>query len=110
VRARLTGLPAWWVQRVSALFILGLLLLSLVALWRLPRLSYLEWKAWVGSPGVTLALCAFFAALLAHMWVGLRDVLLDYARPAGLRRFLLFMLAAGLFGAAAWVVRIVARL
>lgn len=110
MRARLTGLPAWWVQRVSALFILVLLLLSLVALWLVPRLSYLEWKAWVGNPGVTLALCAFFAALLAHMWVGLRDVLLDYARPAGLRRFLLFMLAAGLVGAAAWVLRIVARL
>jgi succinate dehydrogenase / fumarate reductase membrane anchor subunit len=110
VRARLTGLPAWWVQRVSAVCILAFVVLSLGALSLLPRPSYLQWKAWVGSPGVTLALCAFFAALLAHMWVGLRDVLLDYARPAGLRRFLLFMLAAGLLGAAAWVLRIVVKL
>ena len=106
MRARLTGLPAWWVQRVSAVCILAFVVLSLGALSLLPRPSYLEWKAWIGSPGVALALGAFFAALLAHMWVGLRDVLLDYARPAGLRRLLLFMLAAGLLGAAAWVLRI----
>ena len=109
MRARLTGLPAWWVQRVSAVFILACVVLSLGALSLLPRPSYLEWKAWVGSPGGKLALCAFFAALLAHMWVGLRDVLLDYARPAGLRRFLLFVLAAALLGAGAWVLRIVAQ-
>lgn len=110
MRARLTGLPAWWVQRVSAICILAFVVLSLGALSLFPRPSYLQWKAWAGSPGVTLALCAFFAALLAHMWVGLRDVLLDYARPVALRRLLLFLLAAGLLGAAAWVLRILARL
>lgn len=110
MKVRLTGLPAWWVQRVSAVFILAFVVLSLGALSLLPRPSYLEWKAWVGSAGVKLALCAFSAALLAHMWVGLRDVLLDYARPAGLRAFLLFMLAAGLLGAGAWVLRIVVQL
>jgi succinate dehydrogenase / fumarate reductase, membrane anchor subunit len=47
---------------------------------------------------------------LPHMWVGLRDVLLDYARPAGLRRLLLGMLVAGLLGTAFWVVLILARL
>jgi succinate dehydrogenase / fumarate reductase membrane anchor subunit len=98
------------VQRVSAVCILAFILLSLGALWLFPRPSYPEWKAWLGRPGVTLALCAFFAALLAHMWVGLRDVLLDYARPAALRRFLLVMLASALLGAAAWVLRIVSQL
>ena len=95
---------------MSAVCILVFVVLSLGALALLPRPSYPEWKAWIGSPGVTLTLCAFFAALLAHMWVGLRDVLLDYARPVALRRFLLLMLAAGLLGAAAWVLRIVLRL
>jgi succinate dehydrogenase / fumarate reductase membrane anchor subunit len=97
------------VQRVSAICILAFVVVSLAALSLRPRPSYLEWKAWIGSPTVALALCAFFAALVAHMWVGLRDVLLDYARPAGLRAFLLFTLAAGLLGAAAWVIRIVVR-
>lgn len=110
MRARLTGLPAWWVQRVSAICILAFVVLSVGALSLHPHPSYAQWKAWVGSPGVGLVLCAFFAALFAHMWVGLRDVILDYARPAGLRAFLLFMLAAALLGAAAWVLLIVVRL
>ena len=59
---------------------------------------------------MALALLAFFAALLLHMWVGLRDVLLDYAKPAGLRHLLLGGVAGSLFGNAVWVVLILARL
>ena len=75
-----------------------------------PRHSYLEWRAWASSPGVSIATFAFFAAVLSHMWVGLRDVLLDYAKPAGLRRLLLGLVAGGLLGTAAWVVLILVRL
>ena len=75
-----------------------------------PRHSYLEWRAWASSPGVSTATFAFFAAVLSHMWVGLRDVLLDYAKPAGLRRLLLGLVAGGLLGTAAWVVLILVRL
>lgn len=75
-----------------------------------PRHSFPEWKTWISTPGMTVATVAFFAALLSHLWVGLRDVLLDYARPAGLRHLLLGMVGAGLLGLAAWVVRIMVRL
>lgn len=75
-----------------------------------PRHAYLEWRAWARSPGVSIAILAFFAALLSHMWVGLRDVLLDYAKPAGLRHLLLGLVAAGLLGTAVWVVLILMRL
>ncbi len=75
-----------------------------------PRHSYLEWRTWARSPGVSIAILAFFAALLSHMWVGLRDVLLDYAKPAGLRHLLLGLVAAGLLGTAVWVVLILVRL
>jgi hypothetical protein len=37
-------------------------------------------------------------------------VLLDYAKPAGLRRLLLGGVAGSLFGIAVWVVLILARL
>lgn len=104
-----TGRAAWWVQRVSAVCILLLVILSLGTLSLYPRHSYLEWRTWVVSPGVTFAIFAFFIALLSHMWVGLRDVVLDYAKSAGLRRLLLGILGAGLLGAAAWVLRILLR-
>jgi succinate dehydrogenase / fumarate reductase membrane anchor subunit len=110
VKFEFTGLAAWWVQRVSAICMLLFIVFLLVAFSLYPRHSYSEWRAWVSSPGMTIAVFAFFAALLSHMWVGLRDVLLDYARPESLRRVLLGILAAGLLATAVWVVRILMRL
>ena len=101
MRLRFTGLAAWWVQRASAVCMLLFIVFALAAFSLYPRHSYLEWRSWAGSPGVALATLAFFAALLLHMWVGLRDVLLDYARPAGLRRALLVLVALGLCAGAA---------
>ncbi len=59
---------------------------------------------------MAIAAGVFFVALLSHMWVGLRDVLLDYAKPAGLRRVLLALVAAALLGLATWVLLIFLRL
>lgn len=79
-------------------------LCMLSALWLHPWPTYVEWRGWVRRPSISVAILIFFAALLSHMWVGLRDVLLDYARPESLRWFLLAVLGTSLFGAAAWVV------
>ena len=49
----------------------------------------------------------FGAALLAHAWVGLRDVILDYVRPAALRLSLLGLLALALATLGVWFIRIV---
>lgn len=110
MRLRFTGLAAWWVQRASAVCMLLFIVFAFAAFLLYPRHSYLEWRAWVSNPGVSMAILAFFAALLLHMWVGLRDVLLDYAKPAGLRRLLLGLVAGSLLGIAVWVVLILARL
>jgi succinate dehydrogenase / fumarate reductase membrane anchor subunit len=74
-----------------------------------PVAGYVQWRDWVAAPGVSLAFLVFFGALLMHMWVGLRDVVLDYAKP-GLRRALLGVLALGLLGLGAWLVLILQRL
>ncbi|WP_084153790.1 succinate dehydrogenase, hydrophobic membrane anchor protein [Simplicispira psychrophila] len=104
-----TGLPAWLVQRASALYLLLFVVFLLGFFVVHPLHSYAEWKSWVARPAITLALAVFFAALLSHMWVGLRDVLLDYARPAGLQKTLLWLVALGLCACAvsvAWLLAI----
>ncbi len=105
-----TGLAAWWVQRASAAYMLLFVAFLIGSLSLHPIHSYTQWRAWVASASVSIAFFVFFAALLSHMWVGLRDVLLDYARPAALRHFLLGMLSVVLLGAAAWVLWILIRL
>lgn len=100
-RTGFTGMFAWLVQRASAVYLLLCVVSLLVFFLMRPVHSYAEWKGWVARPAVTLGLALFFAALLAHMWVGLRDVLLDYARPARLRQVLLWLVALGLCTGAA---------
>ncbi|MEP6558508.1 MAG: succinate dehydrogenase, hydrophobic membrane anchor protein [Burkholderiales bacterium] len=109
-RSRFTGLRAWWVQRASAVYMLAFLVFVLVSIAVRPLIGYAQWRAWVAHPSITLAFALFLAALLSHMWVGLRDVLLDYAKPAGVRNALLVLLAVGLLGLGAWVLVVLLRL
>ena len=109
-RSRFTGLRAWLAQRLSAVGMLAFLVFVLVSMAIHPLASYAQWRAWVAHPGITLAFLLFFAALLSHMWVGLRDVLLDYAKPAAVRNVLLALVALSLSGLGAWVLLILLRL
>jgi succinate dehydrogenase / fumarate reductase membrane anchor subunit len=65
-----------------------------------------QWQAWAAQPFAAAALLVLAAALFAHAWVGIRDVLLDYVRPFALRLSLLAAVAAGLLLLAAWSVLI----
>ena len=109
-KSHFTGLSAWWVQRVSAVYMLLFILFLLASLSLRSMNAYLQWKAWVARPEVSLAFLVFIVALLAHMWVGLRDVLLDYARPAGVRNGLFVTVALGLAGIGIWMLSILLRL
>ena len=109
-KIRFTGLRAWWVQRLSALYMLFFVVFLLVSLGLQPMHAYPQWRAWLTRPAMTLASLVFFFALLAHMWVGLRDVLLDYAKPARVRSGLLVAVASSLVGLGIWTVAILLRL
>ena len=110
MRARFTGLKAWWVQRVGAVYMLLFVLFLLYSFALQPLHEFSWWHAWVARPGTSVGFLVFFAALLGHMWVGLRDVLLDYAKPAGLRLGLLAAVALGLLGLGIWLLAILLRL
>ena len=101
---RFTGLAAWWFQRLSAVYMLAFLIFMLVMFALHPVHGYAEWQGWVARASSKIALGTFFAALLTHMWVGLRDVLLDYAKPPGLQRLLLATVGCGLLAIAISVV------
>jgi succinate dehydrogenase / fumarate reductase membrane anchor subunit len=101
-----TGLRAWLIQRAGAVYMLLFAVSMLATLNINPKHSYLQWKAWVTSTPVSIAIGTFVLALLSHTWVGLRDVLLDYAKPEAFRRVLISALALALLGIAAWVFQI----
>jgi succinate dehydrogenase / fumarate reductase, membrane anchor subunit len=106
LRKVVSGLPAWLVQRVSAVYMLFFIVLLLSHFIIDPPQSYLAWHGWMMSPGISITASVFFAALLVHAWVGVRDVIMDYVHPIAVRAFLLVSLALGLTGIGAWVIRI----
>jgi succinate dehydrogenase / fumarate reductase membrane anchor subunit len=109
LRRAVAGLGAWLVQRVTAVYMLLFIVFLLSHLLFERPTSYLAWHAWIVSPVVSITAFVFCAALLAHMWVGLRDVILDYLKPLAVRMGALALLGLGLIGLGAWVIRILWR-
>lgn len=105
MRKVVSGLRAWLVQRVSAVYMLFFIVFVLGHFILDPPQSYLAWHGWMMSPGISIAASIFFAALLAHAWVGVRDVIMDYVHPIAVRVLVLVSLALGLTGVGAWVIR-----
>jgi len=102
---RAAGFRAWLWQRVTAAYMaLFLVFFAFAALLKQPA-TYGEWKAWLGDGRWATALGLFFAALLLHSWVGVRDVLIDYVRPLPLRLTLLGLVGLGLVAVGVWIFR-----
>ncbi len=101
-----SGLRAWLVQRASAVYMLLFLLYLLAHLLIDRPHGYGPWRDWVLSTPVSLGASVFFGALLVHAWVGLRDVTLDYVKPAAARAGVLAALVFALAAAGLWVLRI----
>lgn len=106
MRRAVTGLRAWLVQRVSAVFMLLFIVFLLFHFLLDPPRSYEAWQGWMRGPGVSAGALIFFAALFLHAWVGVRDVVMDYVHPVALRFAVLALLGLGLIAMAAWVARI----
>ena len=99
------GLRTWLLQRISAVYLAVFLCYVLFHALRHGGHSYIEWQAWLTSPLMNIATAGFILALVAHAWVGMRDVILDYIKPVGLRLALLSLTAVLLAGSSLWALR-----
>jgi succinate dehydrogenase / fumarate reductase membrane anchor subunit len=103
----LSGLTAWLVQRLSAVY-MGLFVMVLaVMLLTGPPIDYLRWHGLFAHSAFAIATTMFFLALLLHAWVGMRDVILDYAgQSPSLRLLFLSLLGGWLIALGIWGIRI----
>jgi len=107
------GLRDWLMQRITAVVMLAYTLLFLVALLSLPDTGYDAWKRMLGHGlwgFMPYATFIFLVSLFLHAWVGLRDVLMDYVKHAGLRLALQAIVIVVLVGYAGWALQILWRL
>jgi succinate dehydrogenase / fumarate reductase membrane anchor subunit len=79
------GLRDWLMQRVTAvvialfaLFMAGVVLLT-------PEMDYATWKGLFAHTAFRIFAFLAIVSLLLHAWVGVRDILMDYIRPTGMR-------------------------
>ncbi len=106
MRRAVTGLRAWLVQRVSAVFMLFFVVFLLFHFLLDPPRSYEAWQSWMRAPGMSAGAAVFFTALFMHTWVGVRDVVMDYVHPIALRIAVLALVGLVLIAMAAWAARI----
>lgn len=96
--AKYPGMRRWLTQRLCALSMaVVLLLLWLRVMWLSPQ-SFSEWQALFAPWWWRLLTLWFFACMLLHAWLGVRDVLRDYVPHLGIRNVLQWLVNIAVFG------------
>jgi succinate dehydrogenase / fumarate reductase membrane anchor subunit len=106
LKGTLSGLRAWLVQRLTAVYMAVYIPVMLAWFASDAPYTYEFWHAWITRTDVSISTFLFFTALLLHAWVGIRDVILDYLQPMVVRIPALAIVGFSLFGMDAWVARI----
>jgi succinate dehydrogenase / fumarate reductase membrane anchor subunit len=103
------GLRDWLAQRVTAaimaVYSVGLLAYFLSQ----PPATYQTWKSLFERGWMRVATLLFAASFAWHAWVGMRDILMDYIKPTGLRLSLEIFTLLGIASYVAWTVQILWR-
>lgn len=100
------GLRDWLVQRVTAVVIALWIVLLLGALLWSGGFDQAGWRALWASTAFRLVSFLFVVSVLWHAWVGVRNILMDYVKPALLRLSIQCAVIAALVVYLGWTIQI----
>jgi succinate dehydrogenase / fumarate reductase membrane anchor subunit len=104
------GFRDWLSQRVTAT-LMALFTLVLIVQVLLPgEMNYDKWAGMFASHWMKSLTFVVIISLLYHVWVGMRDIWMDYIKPVGLRLGLQVFTIAWLVGCAGWAIQVLWRL
>ena len=103
------GLRDWLMQRVTAVVMLLATLVFAAFFITHPGLQFEDWQGFFSYQAVRVLALLFFLSLFLHAWVGVRDILMDYIQPVGVRLTLQVVVIIGLVSYALWTVFILWR-
>jgi len=105
------GARDWLAQRVTAVLmtLFTLIVLAQVIFSRGP-IGYDRWAGIFASQWMKTLTFTVVAALLWHVWVGMRDVWMDYVKPVWLRLTLQIFTIVWLVSCCAWAIQVLWRL
>lgn len=104
------GLRDWLSQRITGglMALFTIVLLAQVLLWR-GTLGYDKWAGIFASQWMKVLTFAVIVSLLYHVWVGMRDIWMDYVQPVGIRLALQIFTIVWLVGCAGWAIQVLWR-
>lgn len=100
---RAHGMRTWILQRLTALYLLGYLVVFGLYLLSQPVAGFADWRACFSNLIANIATLLFFYSLMFHAWVGVRDILIDYVHQSSLRLVLWALISLCLIVMAIWV-------
>ena len=104
------GLRDWLSQRVTAL-VMALFTVAVVVQVLMPGpLDYYKWSAIFARQWMKVLTFVVIVSLLWHVWVGVRDIWMDYVKSMGVRLGLDVLTIAWLVGCAGWAIQVLWRL
>ena len=105
------GLRDWLGQRVTAVLmaLFTALVLARIIISKGP-LGYEQWAGIFSSQWMKALTFTVIVALLYHVWVGMRDIWMDYIKPVWLRLSLHVFTLVWLIACAGWGIQILWRL
>jgi len=99
------GLRAWLLQRFTAIYLAIYVITVLLVFNSRDNWDYAAWRDWMADPFMGVATALFAFAVLLHVWVGVRDVLIDYIHAAWLRLIFMAVTALLLSASLLWILR-----
>ena len=104
------GLRDWLSQRITA-SLMALFTLVVIAQVLLPgEMGYDKWAGMFSQQWMKLLTFVVIVSLLVHVWVGMRDILMDYVKAVGARLALQVTTIVWLVGCAGWALQVIWRL
>ena len=94
------------VQRISAIYLAVFLVYFVAALVLGKPWSAPAWHAWMTHPVMRITSAGFIFAVVAHAWVGMRDIVFDYIHHLGLRLVMIALIGLVLGGSGLWALRV----
>ncbi len=104
------GLRDWLSQRVTAA-LMALFTVAVIVQVLLPgAMGYDRWAGIFSRQWMKVLTFVVIVALLIHVWVGMRDIWMDYVQPVGARLFAQVFTIVWLVGCAGWAIQVLWRL
>jgi succinate dehydrogenase membrane anchor subunit len=104
------GLRDWLAQRITAVVMALYTVIVVAALASMAPVTYESWHALFAHGGMRFATFVFFVSLFYHVWIGVRDIFMDYIKPTGVRLVLHAIVILLMVGYTGWAAQILWRL